>query len=194
MSIEKITGKIIGEAEENREQMLAEARAKAEEILAAAEQQAAAHMASEKARGLADKEKLISRRRSVSDIDCRKVILQEKQDLIAACFAQATTAITQMPEAQYLDLLVALGKQTGLTAGKLIFNAKERQAIGAKVVDALNAQTEGGKFVLAEETRTLQGGFLLQSGNVYMNNTIEALVEESRDKLSAEIAAMLFAE
>ena len=194
MSIEKITGKIIGEAEESREQMLAEARAKAEEIISAAEKQAAAHMASEKARGLADKEKLISRRKSVSDIDCRKVILQQKQDLIASCFAQATTAITQMPEAAYLDLLVALGKQTGLAAGKLIFNAKERQTIGAKVVDALNAQTEGGKFVLAEETRTLQGGFLLQAGNVYMNNTIEALVEESRDALSAEIAEMLFAE
>ena len=58
----------------------------------------------------------------------------------------------------------------------------------------LSEQVEGGNFSLAEETRAVRGGYMLQSGKVYINNTIEALVEENRDDLSGEIATMLFSQ
>ena len=192
MSIEKITSKIMGEAETAREQVLAEARAARDAILKEAEQKAAERIAAEDARGLEEKEKVISRRKSVADIDSRKVILQKKQELIGRCFQQAVETMLQMEESEYLQLLTALGKNTGLKEGLLIFNKTEKEQIGQKVADALNEAVEGGNFVVAEETRSIRGGYLLDTGRVYINNTIEALVEEYRDELTAEVAGMLF--
>lgn len=194
MGIEKITSKIIGEAEENEKLIIAEAETKCQTILADAQARAQALIAAGEKNGQIEKEKLISRQKSVSAIDSRKLILQKKQEIIADCFAQAIDTIIAMPEGEYLQLLTALGSSAGVTAGALIFNPDEQARIGQKTVDALNAKVKGGKFTLSQETRKVQGGFLLQTGKVYINNTVEALVEEHKKVLSGEVAAALFDE
>ena len=192
MSIEKITSKIISEAQELRDKTLSEAAAQSDAVLAEAQKKAQEMVEESKKRGLEEKEKIISRRKSVADIDCRKVFLAKKQELIGQCFDKAVDEIISMDEADYTDLLTALGKSSGLTAGQLIFNEKERAAIGQKVVDALNAAVEGGSFALSEETRKLRGGYMLMCGQTFINNTIEALVDEARPELVAEVAKMMF--
>ena len=129
MSIEKITSKIMGEAEDARTQVLTEAEAQRDAILREAEEKGKTLVHDEQARGEAEKEKIISRRKSVADIDCRKVILQKKQELISECFEKAVDAIITVDEEEYLQLLVALGKKTGLKKGLLIFNKKEKETI-----------------------------------------------------------------
>ena len=192
MSIEKITSKIISEASELKEKTLSEARAQSDAVLAEAQKKAQEMVEESKKRGLEEKEKIISRRKSVADIDCRKVFLAKKQELIGQCFDKAVDEIITMNEADYTELLTALGKNSGLTAGQLIFNEKERAAIGQKVVDVLNAAIPGGSFALSEETRKLRGGYMLMCGQTFINNTIEALVEEARPELVAEVAKMMF--
>ena len=192
MSIEKITSKIISEASELKEKTLSEARVQSDAVLAEAQKKAQEMVEESKKRGLEEKEKIISRRKSVADIDCRKVFLAKKQELIGQCFDKAVDEIISMDEADYTDLLTALGKNSGLTAGQLIFNEKERAAIGQKVVDPLNAAIPGGSFALSEETRKLRGGYMLMCGQTFINNTIEALVEEARPELVAEVAKMMF--
>lgn len=194
MSIEKITSKIVGEAEQSKEEILSEARKKSDAIRAEAKEKADKYIRNEEKRGQEEKEKVISRRKSVADIDCRKIILEKKQELISRCFDKVIDAIITMDEAAYLELLVNLGRNTGLKEGQLIFNEKEKAAIGEKAVRMLSEQVEDGNFSLAEETRAVRGGYMLQSGKVYINNTIEALVEENRDDLSGEIATMLFSQ
>lgn len=192
MSIEKITSKIISEASELKEKTLSEARLQSDAVLAEAQKKAQEMVEESKKRGLEEKEKIISRRKSVADIDCRKVFLAKKQELIGQCFDKAVDEIISMNEADYTELLTALGKSSGMTAGQLIFNEKERAAIGQKVVDALNAAVTGGSFALSEETRKLRGGYMLMCGQTFINNTIEALVEEARPELVAEVAKMMF--
>ena len=194
MSIEKITSKIADEAEAVRARLLAEAERERDAILSQAQEQAAARIEEGEARGGSEKEKIISRRKSVADIDCRKLVLAKKQELIGQCFDKAVDALTGMEEDAYVELLTALGMKTGLKGGLLIFNEKEKDSIGQKVADALNAAAGGGTFTVAEDAGKLRGGYLLQSGKVYINNSMEALVEEYRDELSADVYAMLFPE
>ena len=191
MSIEKITSKIIGDAEDKKKAVLAEAKEKADEILAAARAEADAYLASETARGEAVKATLISRHKSVADIDCRKLVLKQKQELLEDCFAKAVTALAELPEDEYVDFLVGLGKATGEQNGTLIFNEKDKAAVGAKVCEKLSAAA-GGTFAVAEETRAIAGGFVLQSGKVYINNTVEALVAEHKEAMNSEIAEKMF--
>jgi len=192
MSIEKITSKILAEADEFKAQILADAKDKSDAVLAEAEKKAAQLVEESQARGLEEKEKVISRRRSVADIDSRKVILAKKQEIIAETFDKAADAITAMEEAEYIRLLVALGTGSGIKTGQLIFNEKEKAAIGQKVADALNAAVDGGQFTVAEETRNLRGGYMLRAGQTFINNTVEALVDENKAALTGEIVKMLF--
>ena len=194
MSIEKITSKITAEAEAVRAQLLAEAEKECDAILSQAKQQAESLIREEEERGRSEREKIVSRRKSVAGIDCRKLLLAKKQELIGRCFEKAVDAIAAMEEEAYISLLTSLGMKTGLKEGKLIFNGKERDSIGQKVADGLNRAVEGGNFAVSEETRNLRSGYLLRSGNVYINLTAESLVEEFRDELSGEVHAMLFAE
>ena len=192
MSIEKITSKILGEAEEDKKVVLADAQREASAIVEAAKHEADDFLASEEARGIDIKEKTISRRKSVADIDCRKLVLQKKQELIDVCFNKAEDALASMEEDAYVEFMVGLAKATGESKGQLIFNTKDREAVGEKVCQKLNNNLEGANFVLADETRNFKGGFILQVGKVYINNTVEALVAENKDAMNSEVAAMLF--
>ena len=192
MSIEKITSKIISEAQELRDKTLSEAAAQSDAVLAEARKKAEDMVEDSRKRGVEEKEKIISRRKSVADIDCRKVFLAKKQELIGQCFDRAVDDIIAMDKDRYTELLTALGTNSGMTGGQLIFNENERAAIGQKVVDALNSRIEGGSFSLSEETRPLRGGYMLMCGQTFINNTIEALVEEARPELTAEVARMMF--
>ena len=191
MSIEKITSKIISEAQELRDKTLSEAAAQSDAVLAEARKKAEEMVEDSRKRGAEEKEKIISRRKSVADIDCRKVFLAKKQELIGQCFDRAVDDIIAMDKDRYTELLTALGTNSGMTGGQLIFNENERAAIGQKVVDALNSRIEGGSFSLSEETRPLRGGYMLMCGQTFINNTIEALVEEARPELTAEVAKMM---
>lgn len=192
MSIEKITSKIISEAQELRDKTLSEAAAQSDAVLAEARKKAEEMVEDSRKRGAEEKEKIISRRKSVADIDCRKVFLAKKQELIGQCFDRAVDDIIAMDKDRYTELLTALGTNSGMTGGQLIFNEKERADIGQKVVDALNSRIEGGSFSLSDETRPLRGGYMLMCGQTFINNTIEALVEEARPELTAEVARMMF--
>ncbi|MGN0734303.1 MAG: V-type ATP synthase subunit E [Anaerovoracaceae bacterium] len=192
MSIEKITSKIISEAQELRDKTLSEAAAQSDAVLAEARKKADEMVGDSRKRGAEEKEKIISRRKSVADIDCRKVFLAKKQELIGQCFDRAVDDIIAMDKDRYTELLTALGTNSGMTGGQLIFNEKERADIGQKVVDALNSRIEGGSFSLSDETRPLRGGYMLMCGQTFINNTIEALVEEARPELTAEVARMMF--
>ena len=60
------------------------------------------------------------------------------------------------------------------------------------MVDALNKAVPEGKFTLSEETRNLRGGYMLQNGQVYINNSVEAMVQDKRRELTAGVAEILF--
>ena len=83
MSIDKITSKIIKEAEENKAEVLLEAKQKSDAILEEVRLKAEEILKVEEAKGHDAKDKIICRRKSVADIDCRKVVLQKKQELIS---------------------------------------------------------------------------------------------------------------
>lgn len=192
MSIEKITSKILGDAETERDLMLADARAQSDAVLAEAEKHAAMLLADAEQRGEIEKQKIITRRKSVADIDCRKVFLAKKQEIIEACFARAIDEITDMSKEAYIELLVHLGKTSGVKAGVLIFNERDKQSVAAEVCRALNEAVDCGSFIVSEKTGKMRGGYLLTADRTTINNTVEALVAEAKTALTAEVAKQLF--
>lgn len=192
MSIEKITSKIISDAEAKAKVTLDAAKAECDGILAEAQTKADELVKKAEAEGLDEKEKLISRRKAVAEIDGRKIILEEKQKLISECFDKAVEKIANLEENEYVDFLVKLVESTGETDGEIIMNAKDAAKIGEKLVQEANGRISGGRITLSDKTEGISGGFLLRKGSVYINCSLEALVENAREGLAREVAEKLF--
>ena len=192
MSIEKITSAIIDEAQAECEQILNAAETKNRGVIAQLEKRIKIETDVAVREAGEERERIISRRKSVADIDGKKIVLAKKQQLIDGCFEDVVEHIVSMDEDQYVEFLAAAGKNTGFSEGSLIFNEKEKTSIGRRVVEALNEAVPEGDVHLAEETRKIKGGYMLQKGQVYINNSVEAMVEDRRRELTSEVAAILF--
>ena len=192
MSIEKITSKIVSDAESVAQVTLDEANAECDAILARAAERAEQILKEAQEQGQDEKEKLISRRKAVADIDGRKIILEEKQKLIAECFDRAIERITSMGKEEYIAFLAGLVKKTGERSGELILNERDAASVGPDLVDVLSKELVDSKITLSKETKNIRGGFLLKKGSIYINGTVEALVEEAKEDLVGDVAAQLF--
>ena len=184
MSIEKITSAIIDEAAAESEQILNVADIKSRGVIRELQKRIDIETDVAIKQAEAERERIISRRRSVAEIDSKKIVRAKKQELIDRCFEETIPYLLSMDREKYIRFLVAAGKKSGFTEGELIFNEKERDTVGADVVKALEEQVPGGKFELSQETRKLKGGYMLRKGQIFIDNSLEAMVEEKRRDLT----------
>ncbi|MEG2298551.1 MAG: V-type ATP synthase subunit E family protein [Anaerovoracaceae bacterium] len=192
MSIEKITSSIIADAKAEAKRVTEEGQIEAAKILNEAKAKAQAMKDKAQSEGQIEKEKLIERRKSVSEIDGKKAILAKKQEQIDICFAKAMDKIATMDKTDYLVFLMKLLKETGETSGEIILNPKDKEGLGQEFLQEANNMTGREGFSLSEETRNFAGGFILKRGKIYVNGTIEQLVEGGREAIAREVANRLF--
>lgn len=129
----------------------------------------------------------------IAQMEAKKAILALKQDMVSRSFELARKKITQLPQEQYIDFLAKTAAAASVTGEEqMLFNAKDRDSIGALVVAAANKKLFGGKLTLAGDAGNFDGGFILRRGNIEVNCTVELLVELCRADMSAQIAGVLF--
>jgi len=191
MSLEKITSKIIEDAEETKNSLLREARTKCEIAKKEAEAEAEKIVKEAEKKGLAARDNLVIRKKSVAEIDGKKIILEQKQKIIANCFDKAIDEIINIDKEKYADLLVKKILETNIKQGQLAFNEKESKTVAPLVLGKIKKLIPDNEFSLAEDNN-IRGGFILKHGSIYINGTIEAMVDEEKDKLTNEIAMLLF--
>lgn len=206
MGIEKITDRIEGEAKAAYDEAVEKARSEASSILAQAKEKAEKILTQALAQGETEKENIIKYRKSVADIDAGKIILRKKQEILADCFDKATEVLASMDEYEYIELLVKLGAGADMYGGSLLFNADERERIGQKVCDGLNAAVAqkrrdkygdeiqyAERFTVAENAGDMKGGYIITYRATFADCTIESLVKVHKAELAGEAAKILFA-
>ena len=190
---EKIIAHIQADAKAQADAILAEADAKCAEIRESYEQQAKAAYAERIRAGVkANQDRLDSMDR-LAKMEGRKALLALKQEMVAESFDLAVDKLVALPEAKYTDFLAGLAAKASVTGDEeIVLNARDRKAVGAKVVEAANKKLGGGKLTLSEKTGGFKGGLILRRGNIEANCTAELLVDLCRDEMAAELAGVLF--
>ena len=190
---EKIIAHIQADAEAQADAILAQAEQNCASIRAAWDQKAKDAYAEKIRVGVkANQDRLDSMER-LAKMEGRKAILGVKQDLVAESFDRAAEQLVNLPEEQYVALLAKLAAEASVTGEEeIVLNARDRAAVGQKVVDAANAQLSGGKLTLSAETGDFKGGLILRRGSIEANCTAELLVELRREDMAAELAKVLF--
>ncbi len=128
----------------------------------------------------------------------RRQILGAKEELINEVLEEARRELTELPREQYARvlqdlLLVAAGGEEQ----ELILSPRDREGLGPQLVEEVQArrqeQARAGRLVLADETRPLDGGFVLRQGGVELNYSFAALLRSRQEELESEVAHILFA-
>jgi len=195
--IEKITARIEADAVAEAARTAKEAAERCAKIRADYEKQAQEHYWTRAKQGVKATEDRVQRLAKTADMEARKSVLAFKQEVVAQVFDRTMQKILSMDRAKYTEFLAAKASDASATGTEeIILNAADKKACGVQVVAAANQKlTAAGKknsLILASETGEFQAGLILREGNVSVNCTAEALVEQARSELASEVAVVLF--
>ena len=192
--IEKITARIAQDGQAENDALLAEAKAQAAEITAKYQAQAKAEAEEILAQGRKNAEARARHLDSTAQMECRKAVLAAKQDVIEEAFQAAHKKLLDLPREEYVALLAGLAAKASASGTEnLIFSAPDRAQVGKAVVVAANEKLGGsGRLTLSEESRPMDGGFILSDGAVEVNCTFDTLIRLQRGALAGEVAKVLF--
>ena len=190
--IEKITKRIDAQAQAEIDAILADAQAQAEEITQRAKAQAEAESAELAARNGQAAVEREERLAGAAQMEAKKIVLAARQEMVEKAYAKALETLCSMPDEQYTKTLAALLEQAAPDGkGSVIFAPDVKERIGAATVALANEKLQGS-LTLAEETRPMQGGFILSRGNVEVNCTVDIILELIRGEAAADVAKVLF--
>ena len=196
---ERISRRILSDAQSRAEGLLAEATEEASAIVAEAEKEAAKRKEQILERAQKETEEQKRRILGIAQLDARKEILVAKQEIIEEAFQQALKKLANLEEATYfrnLRQMLLASIRTGEEI--IILSPRDKVRIPAKfwkdLEKELKATGRTGKTSLGQESPEIEGGFILQSEGVEINNSFNALLSMQRDELEPEVAAMLFKE
>lgn len=218
--LEKVTGKIIADAEADARATLAAADAECDAISAKYD----AQVESEKQRLNEQAERecaaLITRAKSSASMAKRNVVLEARSRLLDETYAIAAKEILNLPTDQYRSLLLGMlksalrqqiageteslrlyGEDISPASYDIILNARDKKAFGEALLAEARGSlgqkvglTDPSKVRLAVETADITGGLILRCGDVEVNCSFSMMFAELRRTTEAKVSGILFGE
>lgn len=196
---QQLEQKIIDDAKERASQIITNAREQADGVL----QEAQHRLDSEKqnllkiAQKNADEE--YDRAVAMGKMEIRKDVLAQKQSILDEVLNRSFESIINLPVNEYLEFLCRLAKDLIKTGDEeIILSENDKERIGKQFVEILNKQAlienRRGAIKLSNESRQMAGGFILRSGNVEINYSIEDVLKAKKSEIEIEVANILFNE
>ena len=197
MSIDNITAKILSESTENARIITDKAKEEAKAVVDKAKQEAQDMKEKMERQAQEDAAVLKNRKLSVADLEARKMRLAAKQAIIAKSFDQALEKLATMKKGEYVDFLVKKIKEVSSEAsadgGVIVLTQKDKDSIGKEIIEKVNADAKNGAVMtLGDDTISAAGGFVLKSGSVEINSTLETMVGAVREDATSEVVGALF--
>ena len=166
--IEKITARIETDMKAEVEAILKDAETRAAAIRADYEAKATADAQAAAAAGREAAERQKERLESAARMDAKKEILAAKQACLDEAFETARKKLLNLSEDEYVELLAKLVVKAAKTGREeLIFNARDKERVGAKVVSKANAMlaTAVAPELPAEVKESKVGGIIAKVVN-----------------------------
>lgn len=195
--IDKITARIEADAAAEAARAAQENDAECAKIRAKAEREAQEHYWARMKQGMKAVEDRAARLAGTAGMEAKKTILAFKQETVSSVFDMARQRLLSLPKAEYIQFLTDKAVSVCTTGREeLVFNAADKKAVGGKVAAAVNqAMEDAGRVTevtVAAETGAFSGGVIVRQGRVSYNCTIDALLEQARESMTAEMAQLLF--
>ena len=195
--IEKISARILADAETEAAAIRAQAEEKAAQIRAEYDRRIANEQQRLAAEAQTEAAKQLERDQGAARMAARRQVLEKKQVLVDAAFRQAEQQLLSLPEADYIRLCAQLAARASVSGSEeLIFSAEDREKVGLAVTEQANAllakDGKPAKLTLSTDARPMRGGVVLKDGLIETNCSLGTMVDGLRPELSGKVAARLF--
>ena len=195
--IDKITSRILADAEAECAAVRSESDERCAAIKAGAEKKAQEEYWRLVREGVKDTEQRVQRMDRTARLEAKKSVLNMKQEVVSKAFELAKQKIAELPERDYVGFLAREASAAAITGQEeVIFCERDRRSVGSKAVRAANdmlaARGLPGMLTLSDSTREMAGGLVLRQGDIEVNCTVDTLLELSRGELAASVAEVLF--
>ena len=187
---DKIISSIMSEAQEKADSIIQDAQVEVNQI----NDKATKDAESEKNKILDNGKKQSDMRYqqiiSEAKMNARRAELEAKEEVIDLAFEKATEELTEKASSddkQYVDSLLGMIKEAAceMGGGDLIVQMKEEDIASATGISTTLA--------MGDSINTIGGAILkTQSGDIEINNTIEARLDRFKKVLRSEVANVLF--
>ncbi len=200
MAVEDIIKKIIKDAEDKAESILLEYKRQADDIKAKKKNLLKGTEEAEKKKIEQDADNHYKRLVQMAELKMRKEVLDLKQKLITDVFQKVEERIVSMPKEDYQSFIekkIIEYIQTGRE--EIIISENDKNRITEDFIDRLNKKLkeklrEEGSLKLSDESADIKAGFILKSGKIQYNSSLESMLRELREKGEAEIVKKIFKE
>lgn len=187
---EAIIARIIGDAKNKAEVLLRDADTNVAESEREAKEWIADYLKAQRKLLAEEAENVVTRRKTVAELDCRKVALSAKQAVISEVFERALQSAESFPEVKYLEIVEKLCKENAEEGDTLILAAsaplKEADIAKLPVFKEKKLKFDG-------TSDKFRGGIMLVNDVCDKDLSFKALLDNKKGELEAEIAAALFA-
>lgn len=195
--IDRIIDRIKSDAETESATAIASAEREAEETVKRFEEDAAKQAEEMMRSGAAQAEERLQRLSGVAGLEAGKNLLAAKQEMIDAAFTRAGELIADYDKEEYIAFLSALAVRYSRTGfERVLLSENDRERCGEEVLQSANAllvsSGRPGALSLSGEAAKIGGGLILRDGELEINCSIEAILHFMRDRVSGEIAGILF--
>lgn len=216
--LEKVTGKILADAEADAKEILDQAEAECAAIRARFEASTESQLEALREQNDRECQALIIRARSSAAMAKRNAVLEARAKLIDDAYATAEKQIRSMSGEQYLDLLQKMlrsalksqlegeeesmrlyGEDISPAVYEVVLNTRDRETYGEKLLEAYRAGYGARlspvvlqRLRLAPDTAPIDGGIILRCGPVETNCSLSMLMAANRRETEARVSRILF--
>lgn len=192
--LDKILSKILADATAKGELEIAEAQRKADAFLAADAADAAVLAQKRVAGAKAEAQLHIDRSRSAAKLQSRRLLLQERNQIIDEVLAEVKVSVCALPDQEYFDMVKRFVLSHAQNdPGLLVLNKRDLSRLPAGFADALSKEL-AQPLTISGTAGEFDAGCVLIFGEVEYNGTLDALVNEKKDELRDLLNKELFAE
>lgn len=216
--LDKIIDKILEDAHASANEILNNAKREVEVINAEAEAKKQEISDRIYDNAMREGELIINTARSTLDRNSKAMIMEKKTAMVNEAFLAAKQEILSLEPEKYANLMTQLlcrvltsqineekksmrlyGEDISPDAYEVIMNKNDRDGQGVYIVAGVRRATVGkingevlDKVTLSRETANISGGFILRMGRVEVNASLDAIVDELREIMEAEVMELLF--
>jgi V/A-type H+-transporting ATPase subunit E len=132
-----------------------------------------------------------------ANLDSKKNILSEKQNIITDIFSKVLEKITGLEDERYLSLLEALILDNVEIGEEIVYiGNQERKLVNQefikKINEKLKLQGRKGNLKLSENRVPIIGGVILATGEIRKNASLEVILEKIKDENETQLNQFLF--
>ncbi len=208
--LDKITDKILSDADARAEQILSEGRAAADAITKAAHDRADAVRDAQAKAAEEEGREILARAKAEAAGYRRDLLLSTQRELVDSVFESTYAEVKALPSEQYQTLLVGLltaalleAAEGKLTVAKyeLLLNQNDRDRYGNSVIAETQKKAAGkvpahilDALTLGEKPVNIDGGLVLSMGDIETNCSLRTLFGILKEELEGEVSVALFEE